>query len=254
MSSQRFFVPSRSGDRLAVIVERPTSAPRLYAMFSHCFTCSKDLKAIVKISRFLAQRNIAVARFDFTGLGDSSGDFSETSFETNLDDLLTIRSWLEEHFAAPQLLMGLSLGGAAMMAALPQIDSAKGLVTLAAPSCTRHLAEFLSKQSPEIESRGVGSVVIGGRTHAIKSQLLESLRRRDLESDIRAIKIHHLILHSSEDETLGFYHAENLFKWSGGTKSFMTLDGADHLLMNREGDPEYVANLIELWANRWLNA
>jgi putative redox protein len=251
MPSQRFFVPNQNGDRLAVIVELPADAPNLVAIFSHCFTCSKDLKAIVKISRLLAQRGIAVARFDFTGLGDSTGDFSESNFESNLADILTVTEWLTQTLQPPQLLMGLSLGGAAMMAVANQIPSAGGIVTLAAPSCTRHLAEFLSKQSPEIEAAGVGTVVIGGRRHVIKRQLLASLRQRDLAADIAALKIHHLILHSPMDETLGFYHAENLFRITGGVKSMVTLDGSDHLLMNRESEVEFIANLIALWVQRW---
>lgn len=251
MPSQRFFVPNQRGDRLAVIIELPSEEPKLFGIFSHCFTCSKDLKAIVKISRLLAQTGIAVARFDFTGLGDSTGDFSESNFESNMADILTVTDWLSHNYQPPRLLMGLSLGGAAMMAVANQIPSAGGIVTLAAPSCTRHLAEFLCIQSPEIESEGLGTVVIGGRRHIIKPQLLASLRQRDLEADIAAIRIHHLILHSPIDETLGFYHAENLFRMTGGIKSLVTLDGSDHLLMNREGELEFVAKLIELWAQRW---
>lgn len=252
MPSQRFFVPQPSGQRLAVILELPTSEPKFFAMFSHCFTCTKDLKAIVKISRQLAMRGIAVARFDFTGLGDSSGDFSESNFETNVADVLAVGQWLAENHQPPRLLIGLSLGGAAMMVASTLLESVLGLVTIAAPSCTRHLAEFLIKQSPEIESEGQGTVVIGGRNHLIKPQLLNSLRQRDLEAEIAAIRVHHLILHSPQDETLGFYHAENLFRLSGGIKSFVTLDGSDHLLMNREKEIEFVANLIELWSLRWM--
>jgi putative redox protein len=221
-------------------------------MFIHCFTCTKDLKAIVKISRQLALRGIAVARFDFTGLGDSSGNFSETNFETNVADVLSVAQWLGENYESPRLLMGLSLGGAAMMVASSQLSSVNGLVTIAAPSCTRHLAEFLVKQSPEIETEGVGTVVIGGRNHTIKPQLLNSLRQRDLEREIAAVRAHHLILHSPQDETLGFYHAENIFRMSGGIKSFVTLDGCDHLLMNRETEIEFVANLIDLWSQRWI--
>lgn len=251
MPSQRFFVPIPSGEQLAVIVERPPEGPRFFAIFSHCFTCSKDLKAIVRISRLLAQRGIAVARFDFRGLGESAGDFSDSNFETNLSDIISVSHWLAEHYQPPRLLMGLSLGGAAMMAVSRKIASASGIVTLAAPSCTRHLAEFLFQQNPEIDSEGNGTVVIGGRKHLLKRQLLESLRQRDLEADIAAIQIHHLILHSPLDETLGFYHALNLFRLSGGIKSMVTLDGSDHLLMNRPEEAEFIANLIDLWSQRW---
>ncbi len=252
MPSQRYFVTNERGHQLAVIVEQPETQPKLFGMFSHCFTCTKDLKAIVKISRKLASHGMAIARFDFTGLGDSSGDFSETNFETNIADILSISGWLAETFEASQLLMGLSLGGAAMMAASQQIPSAAGIVTIAAPSDTRHLAEFLVKQSPEIESEGTGTVIIGGRRHTLKPQLIASLRNRDLQPDMAAIKAHHLILHSPQDETLSFRHAEQIFQLTGGIKSFVTLDGADHLLMNQPGDVDFVADQIALWSARWI--
>ena len=251
MPSQRHFVPNSSGDDLAVIIETSAEPMKSIAMFSHCFTCSKDLKAIVKISRRLATHGIAVARFDFTGLGDSTGDFSESNFETNIADILSVSNWLRNHIGSPQLLMGISLGGAAMISAARQIETTKGLVSLATPSCTKHLAEFLVRQAPEIETEGMGQVVIGGRTHQIKKQMIESLRKRNLDQDIAQISVHHLILHSPMDETLGLYHAENLFKYSGGIKSFVTLDGADHLLMNQPGDVEFVADQIEVWSRRW---
>lgn len=253
MPSQRIFIDNGRGDRLAGILELPSQTPTSFAIFSHCFTCSKDLKAIVKISRRLAQQGFAVVRFDFTGLGDSSGDFSATNFETNVEDVLAVARWLEQHYQPPALLLGLSLGGAAMMVVASQLPSVQGLVTLAAPSCTRHLAEFLRQQSPEIESQGEGRVIIGGRSHRIKPQLLESLSRRDLELEMNRINVHHLIFHSPLDETLGFYHAERIFQNSGGIKTFVTLDGADHLLLNRAEDPDFVADQIRLWTGRWLN-
>jgi len=253
MASQRITIENSRGDRLAGIIELPGQPATSYAIFSHCFTCSKDLKAIVKISRRLAQQGVAVIRFDFTGLGDSTGDFSTTNFETNVEDILAVAAWLEKHYQPPRLLLGLSLGGAAMMVVANQLNSVKGLVTLAAPSCTRHLAEFLRHQSPEIESLGVGKVVIGGRTHIVRPQLLESLSRRDLDLEMSRIDVHHLIFHSPLDETLGFYHAEKIFQTSGGIKTFVTLDGADHLLLNQSGDSDFVADQIQLWSRRWMN-
>jgi alpha/beta superfamily hydrolase len=253
MVSQRVYIENGRGDRLAGILELPSQPPTSFAIFSHCFTCSKDLKAIVRISRRLAQQGIAVVRFDFTGLGDSSGDFSATNFETNLEDVLAVAQWLEKNYQPPKLLLGLSLGGAAMMVISSQLQSVQGLVTLAAPSCTRHLAEFLRRQSPEIESVGEGRVVIGGRSHIVKPQLLDSLSRRDLDVEMSRINVHHLIFHSPLDETLGFYHAEKIFQTSGGIKTFVTLDGADHLLLNRAEDPDFVADQIRLWTGRWMN-
>ncbi len=231
----------------------PAQPLRAMALFSHCFTCSKDLKAIVRISRGLAALGIAVLRFDFTGLGNSEGDFSDTNFETNLADIFAANEWLRNRQTPPQILIGLSLGGAAMMAAIGKIESAQGIVTLAAPSCTKHLAEFLVSQAPEIETSGSGSVSIGGRGHTIKTQLLDSLRNHDLQQNIAAIQKHHLIMHSPLDETLGFYHAERIFAGTGGPKTFVTLDGANHLMANQANDVGFVADQINLWSRRFLN-
>ena len=252
MPSERIFLENAEGIRLAGIIDFPASEPTAFALFSHCFTCTKDLKAIVRISRGLAREGIAVLRFDFTGLGDSRGDFSDTNFETNVSDILAAADWLTREHQPPKLLLGHSLGGAAMMASVQKIDSARGLVTLAAPSCTKHLAEFLSRQDPDIAKTGTGEVTIGGRKYQVRSQLIESLRNRNLESEIESIGIYHLILHSPLDETLAFHHAEEIFRRTGGAKSLVTLDGADHLLVNQSADTEFVASLISVWSHRFL--
>lgn len=252
MPTERVFFFNDRNFQLAGILETPTHPPRAMALFSHCFTCSKDLKAIVRISRGLAAHGIGVLRFDFTGLGNSDGDFSDTTFETNRADIFAASEWLRHRETPPQILIGLSLGGAAMMSAIGEIESAQGIVTLAAPSCTKHLAEFLVSQAPEIEATGSGSVTIGRRVHTIKSHLLDSLRNHDLQQDIAAIQKHHLIMHSPLDETLGFYHAERIFANTGGPKTFVTLDGANHLMLNQADDVGFVADQINLWTRRFL--
>ena len=253
MPSHRVHFENSSGIRLAGIVDLPTSEPAAFALFAHCFTCSKDLKAIVRISRGLAKHGFGVLRFDFTGLGDSRGDFSDSRFETNLADIQSAVSWLATEHQSPQLLVGHSLGGAAMMASAESIPSAKALATVAAPSCTKHLARFLGSANTEIESKGIGTVTIGGRTHTIRRELLDSLLRFDLKSSIQKISIPHLVFHSPEDETLAFSHAEEIFAWTGGPKSFVTLDGSDHLLVNQPGDVGYVADMIATWSKREIN-
>lgn len=252
MPSQRVFFQNDQEIRLAGILDMPNEAPKCFAVFSHCFTCTKDLKAIVKISRGLAKHNIAVLRFDFTGLGDSHGDFSQTNIQTNLADVAAAVNWLAKEHSAPELLIGHSLGGAAMMASFSQIASAKCLVTLAAPSCTKHLAGFLDNQNPDINKLGVGEVTIGGRTHTMRKQLLESLAEFDLKTEIEKIEKPHLIMHSPQDETLAFQHADDIFQWTAGAKSLITLDGSDHLFVNRPDDVHYVADLIATWSRRWL--
>jgi putative redox protein len=250
MASHRVHFNNHAGFRLAGIVDLPTSEPHAFALFAHCFTCSKDLKAIVRISRGLAKHGFGVLRFDFTGLGDSHGKFSDSRFETNLADIQSAVHWLADEYQPPKLLVGHSLGGAAMMASVAAIPSAKTLATVAAPSCTRHLAQFLGNANPKIEADGIGQVTIGGRTHAIRRELLDSLREFDLRSSIQRITIPHLILHSPQDETLAFRHAEEIFAWTGGAKSFVTLDGSDHLLVNRPDDVGYVADMIATWSSR----
>jgi len=254
MPSQRVFFENESGIRLAGILEMPDNADevRAFALFAHCFTCSKDLKAIVRVSRGLAKQNIGVLRFDFTGLGDSKGDFSETNIQTNLADIQAGVKWLAGEHQSPKLLIGHSLGGAAMMASVGTIESAKAIVTLAAPSCTKHLAGFLEKQNPAIRSEGVGQVTIGGRTHTMRAQLLDSLAGFDLKPLIEKISIPQMVLHSPADETLDFRHAEEIFAWTGGAKSLITLNGSDHLLVNNPDDVGYVADLMATWSKRWI--
>ncbi|MEM9942892.1 MAG: alpha/beta fold hydrolase [Planctomycetota bacterium] len=253
MPSQRVYFENEAGIRLAGIMDLPQETSKTFALFSHCFTCTKDLKAIVRISRGLARHGIGVLRFDFTGLGDSQGNFSKSNFESNLVDIQSAANWLRDNYSAPQLLLGLSLGGAAMMASTHAVESAKAIATLAAPSCTHHLAEFLAQTNPEIESSGAGEVVIGGRTHLMTSQLLDSLRRFDLKKEIEGIEIPHLILHSPADETLDYRHAEILFELTGGPKSLLTLSGADHLMVNQPQDVGYVADMIAGWTFRQLD-
>ena len=258
MPSHRVYFENQSGIRLAGIIELPNPAefpetrPQAFAVFSHCFTCTKDLKAIVRVSRGLAKHNIGVLRFDFAGLGDSHGDFSLSTIESNLSDIQAAIAWLAAEYQSPQLLVGHSLGGAAMMASTNSIPSAKAIATIAAPSCTKHLAALLGKQSPSIESDGIGTVTIGGRTHTIRSQLIDSLRDFDLSTAIQNITIPHLILHSTADQTLEYRHAEDIFALTGGAKSLITLVGSDHLLVNQPKDVGYVADLIATWSKRFF--
>jgi putative redox protein len=252
MPSKRVFFENYDRVRLSGILELTHGQPRAFAIFSHCFTCSKDLKAIVRISRGLAKHGISVLRFDFTGLGDSKGDFSATNFDNNCADVMAAVNFLSDKFEPPQILIGHSLGGAAMMYVSNQIASAKALVTIASPSSTQHLADYLSATNPEIEAKGEGHVEIGGRTWTLQRQLIENLRSTDLPAAIVKMRIPHLILHPVDDETLPYWHAEKLFELTGGPKAMVSLDGADHLLVAQPGDVGFVADLINLWTSRYL--
>lgn len=251
MPSRRVQFENEQGIRLGGILELPDSSPSAFGIFSHCFTCGKDLKAIARISRLLAQSGLAILRFDFTGLGSSQGHFPDTDFNDNLADVAAAIRFLTDHYDSPALLIGHSLGGAAMMATAPDLPSARGLVTIASPSTTHHLADYLARTNPAIVEQGEGEVVIGGRPWTLRKGLLESLRDQDLESAIRRISVPHLIMHPPEDDTLPFWHAERLFEWSGGDRTFVTLSGADHLLVDNPADVPFVAETIVSWFRRY---
>ena len=251
MPTQRVTFENSNGISLAGIIDQPEGKTRLTAVWAHCFTCTKDLKATVKISRALAAAGIAVLRFDFTGLGGSQGDFSETNFQTNLQDLQAAVHWMGTHSGQVDFVIGHSLGGAAAMAASMDLDSVRAVVTLASPSDTYHLSDVLAGLNPKIETEGVGDVVIGGITHTVKKQMLDTLRSYDLQEAVKGLQKPHLILHSPADKTVDYRHALQLFHWTGGPKSLVTLNGSDHLLVNRKEDIEEVTNIIAAWAQQW---
>ena len=232
---------------LAGILDLPADPPRFIALFAHCFTCTKDIKAIARISRFLSQQNVAVLRFDFRGLGGSKGVFADSNFLTNLADIRAATQFLTQELGAPQILIGHSLGGAAMMAIASEIKSATGLVTLAAPSDTSHLVHTLLRLNPDITNHGEGDVVIGGMTHRIKQQMLDVLDQYDLPAKIKSLNLPHLIVHSAADETVLLQHAQNIFQWTGGPKTIITPGESDHLFVDNPKDVAMLAGFIESW-------
>ena len=250
-NSRKVFFENEHGVRLAGIIDSPPGDEVATAIFSHCFTCTKNLKAIVKISRKLAGHGIKVLRFDFTGLGDSGGSFPDSNFDSCCQDVLAAARFLETESKPASFLIGHSLGGAAMMATAGQQTSVIGLVTIASPSSTHHLADYLGRTNPDIEAKGEGEVTIGGRTYLLKKQLIENLRQQDLPAALQALKIPHLIFHPREDDTLPFWHAEKMFELTGGHKSLVTLDQSDHLLVTRPDDCDYVADLTFKWMQRY---
>lgn len=232
---------------LAGIFDLPEDTPRATAVFAHCFTCTKDIKAIARISRLLSRYGIAVLRFDFRGLGASKGVFADSNFLTNLDDVRAAVGFMTTEIAAPQLLIGHSLGGAAMMATAPEFESARGLATLAAPSDTTHLVQTLLRLNPEIGTKGQGDVVIGGMTHHVKQQMLNVLQDFDLPDRIRQLTIPHLIFHSKADQTVALKHAHNLLEWTGGPKLLVTPGESDHLFIDNPGDVKMISDFVNVW-------
>lgn len=249
--SLRVTFENARGDRLAGILDT-IDQPKGYALFSHCFTCSKDLKAIVRISRLLAENGIAVLRYDYTGLGESQGVFEESNFSTTCLDTVKAAQFLSENFQAPVLLIGHSLGGTATYVVAPQIPSARGVVTIASPSCTTHLSDFLAASDPNIDQTGSGTVIIGNRPIPITAQLMHDLRSQNIPDAIRQLQLPLLLIHSPNDETLGYWHSLNSLRWTEGRSSLLTLPGSNHLLTNAAEDLVMVADSIHAWASRFI--
>ncbi len=248
--SLRVSFPNANGDLLSGIVDT-NGTPNYYAIFSHCFTCSKDLKAIARISRLLAELGIGVLRYDYTGLGESKGEFVETNFTTTCADTLEAVKFLSAEFAAPRLLIGHSLGGTATYQVAEQIPTALAAVTIASPSCTTHLSDFLAASDPMIDQVGSGTVVIGNRPIPITAQLMQDLRQQEIPEKIKSFPLPLMLVHSPEDETLPYWHSVNALRWPEGNSSLLTLPGANHLLTNDPRDLPLVAKSIAAFADRF---
>lgn len=255
MFPQRLRVRFRGsrGAELAARLDLPVSPPRAYAVFAHCFTCNKDLKAVNWMGRELVDQRVAFLRFDFTGLGESGGDFAETNFTSNLADLVAAADFLRANYRAPALLIGHSLGGTAALAAAADIPEVRAVATIAAPSGTGPLHEFLTRQAPSLTSEESAHIEVMGRTIRIKGQLLEDLRKYDVLGAVRRLGRPLLIFHSPTDEVVEVEHARRIFDAAQQPKSFIALDGADHLLVARESDARYVAGVLAAWARRYVD-
>jgi uncharacterized OsmC-like protein/pimeloyl-ACP methyl ester carboxylesterase len=243
---------SLSGEKLAAALELPRGRPRAYALFAHCFTCSKDIKAAREIARALRARGIAVLRFDFTGLGGSQGDFANTNFSSNVDDLVSAAGFLRDGFAAPALLIGHSLGGAAAIVAAAKIPEIKAVVVIGAPAEADHVVMQISEQHEEIRRQGFASVTLAGRPFTIKSQFLEDLSGQNVLNAAAALKKPLLVMHAPHDQTVGIDNATKIFAAAKHPKSFISLDTADHLL-SKPGDARYAASVLSAWAERYLD-
>lgn len=251
--SYRVSFPNHVGQTLVGVLDT-CDQPRYYAIFSHCFTCSKDLKAIVRISRVLAEGGIAVLRYDYTGLGESQGEFQATNFTTTCLDTICAAEFLAAEFEPPRLLVGHSLGGTASYEVASRIPSAQGVVTIASPSCTTHLSDYLARSNPEIDRQGFGLVTIGNRPIPITAQLMQDLRSQDIPRRIQNLRLPLLLIHSPEDETLSYRHSLDALSWSPQPSSLLTLPGSDHLLTNQAADIPMVGRSILAWADRFCTA
>lgn len=255
MNKIRMEFGNQRGETLAGLLELPEQAGAItsFALFAHCFTCGKDNAAASRISRALAARGIAVLRFDFTGLGNSDGDFANTNFSSNIDDLVAAARALEIEYRAPQLLIGHSLGGAAVLAAAERIESVRAVVTIAAPATADHVAGLLRDKSDEIDTEGQATVVLGGREFSIRRQFIDDIERYASTGGIASLDAALLVFHSPLDSIVSIDEAGKIFQAARHPKSFISLDKADHLLSKAE-DAEYVASAIASWAGRYLES
>jgi uncharacterized OsmC-like protein/fermentation-respiration switch protein FrsA (DUF1100 family) len=251
-SSQKLTFPGSSGDMLAARLDRPAGRPTAYAVFAHCFTCSKDIFAASQIARELASHGIAVLRFDFTGLGMSEGEFANTNFSSNIADLLKAADHLRENFEAPQILIGHSLGGAAVLAAAGEIPEARAVATIGAPADAAHVIDNFSADLSEIEKEGLAKVKLAGRTFTIKKQFIDDLKEQTLTERIAAMRKALLVFHAPRDAIVGIDNASAIFGAAKHPKSFISLDDADHLLSAR-ADAIYVAQVLSAWASRYID-
>jgi putative redox protein len=252
MRSERFNFPNATGEQLAATLDLPLGKPTAYALFAHCFTCGKDNLAAKRIAERLTCHGIAVLRFDFTGLGASEGEFANTHFSSNVDDLVAAADHLRKTYDAPAILIGHSLGGAAVLAGSHKIPEARAVVTIAAPYDPGHVTGLFKEQVETIRAQGEVEVELAGRPFHIKREFLDDVAERKLDACLAGLRKALLVFHSPTDDLVGIYNASHIFGAAKHPKSFVSLAGADHLL-SQKSDAVYVANVIAAWAERYLD-
>ncbi|MEM7711097.1 MAG: bifunctional alpha/beta hydrolase/OsmC family protein [Pseudomonadota bacterium] len=252
MATERFTFPGHDGSELAARLDLPKGAPVATALIAHCFTCGKDIAASRRIAARLAAQGIAVLRFDFTGLGHSGGEFENTSFTSNVQDLVAAYGALEARGQAPSLLIGHSLGGAAVLRAAHDMPEVKAVATIGAPFDPGHVTHNFGEALDRIERDGAGEVMLGGRKLRIGQGFVQDVAAQKLEPLIATLNRALLVLHAPRDETVGLDNATRIFLAAKHPKSFVTLDDADHLI-SRATDADYAAEVIAAWAARYLD-
>jgi uncharacterized OsmC-like protein/fermentation-respiration switch protein FrsA (DUF1100 family) len=252
MPTERFLFTGSEGHQLAASLDLPEREPMAYALFAHCFTCGKDVLAARRIATALAAKGIAVLRFDFTGIGSSEGDFANTTFSSNVADLVRAADHLRETRKSPAILIGHSLGGAAVLAAAAQIPDARAVVTIAAPSDPAHVTGLFADHLEGIRKHGKVEVSLAGRPFHISSEFLDDIAEHNLMTRVTELHKALLIMHAPNDDTVGIDNATRIFVAAKHPKSFVSLAGADHLLTGKH-DAGYVADVIAAWATRYLD-
>ncbi len=253
MAAQHITFESADGKQLSALLNRPAGTPKAYALFAHCFTCGKDIPSARIIAETLTGRGFAVLRFDFTGLGSSDGEFANTNFSSNIDDLVAAADFLRTTENAPTLLIGHSLGGAAVLAAASRIAEAKAVATIGAPCDPSHITNLFSGHVDEIAEKGAVNVSLAGRPFTIKKQFLDDISEQNLAPLIGNLRKALLVMHAPTDQTVGIENASFIFGHAKHPKSFISLDGADHLL-KRRADATFAADMLAVWAMRHVGA
>ena len=252
MASKKISFTNKQGIKLAARLELPIDQKaHSFALFAHCFTCNKNLTAVRNIARALNQNGIGVVRFDFTGLGESEGDFEDTNFSSNIEDLIDAAEYMQRELIAPNIIIGHSLGGAAAVFAAKQIDSIQAVATIGAPSSPDHVSHLFNNKIEEISASGIAEVNIGGRSFTVKKQFLEDIEEKNMAQTVKALRKPLLVMHSPQDTTVGINNAAEIYQAAHHPKSFVSLDGADHLLTNK-ADSLYVGSLISNWVTRYI--
>ena len=252
MLKKRLRIPGSLGAVLGAELDLPDdNKPRAYALFSHCFTCSRNLKAFHVICEELSAQGIGVLRFDFTGIGDSEGEFPKTNFASNVNDIVAAAEYMAANYAPVKLLIGHSMGGTAILHAAARIPSCTAAVTLAAPSDPGHVARFFIGKRPEVNQSGSAMITIGGNHFEIREKFFEDIAYAEDGSSLSSFKKPLLICQSKDDELLGFEHAERIYKQAGNPASIISLEHADHLL-NAQKDSSYLSHIIAAWAKRYI--
>jgi len=252
MITKRLHFTGSLGFKLSALLDLPDEGqPKAYAIFAHCFTCNKNYKIFNSVNQALTENKIGVLRFDFTGIGASQGSFSDTTFSSNVGDIIAGANFIEINYDAPKLLIGHSFGGAAVVHAALKIASCKAVVTIATPSSFDSIRYLISSKRKELENNGEAIFNISGRAIRIKKQFLDDLEKQDMTLAVQQLNKPYLIVHSISDDTVSFMDALQIFEIAHDPKNFISLEKADHLLSN-EKDGNYVGNLIALWAGQYF--
>ncbi len=254
MKSTKLEIQNNKGYKLQAYFELPANQkPSYYAIFAHCFTCTSTLNAVKNISRALTNHGFAVVRFDFTGLGKSEGEFADSHFSANVSDLLAVNTYLEENYKAPSLLVGHSLGGAAVITAASKLENIKAVATIGAPATVNHVTKLFSHGLDDVQQKGDVTVNIGGRPFKINQEFVDDFSKTNLPEITKNLRKPLLIMHAPFDAIVGIENAEKLYQNAHHPKSFISLDGADHLLSNSR-DSMYVGNMIGNWVERFFDS